>query len=93
VKIVSDASWLEDGITYSARPSPGDTIATIIGGTAGSFGEVEVTTAVQSKVGQLLSLGIDSAGTDGLDFYSKEHSIADQRPVLVVIIQGIADVP
>jgi hypothetical protein len=88
VKMVSDTLWPEDDIAYDARPSLGDIVATIDGGTAGSFVEVEVTSAVQSMVGQLFSLGIDSSGNDGLDFYAKEYAIAGQRPVLVVTIQA-----
>src|SRR3712207_7383399 len=36
--------------------------------------EVDITTVVKERVGQLMSLGFDSAGSDGLNFYSRESS-------------------
>jgi hypothetical protein len=93
IKTVSDDAWLENDVTYGTLPSLGDTIATIAGGIEGSFVELDITSFARSKVGQSLSLGIDSIGTDGLDFYSREHADADRRPVLVLTIEETNDVP
>ncbi|OGK25939.1 hypothetical protein A2954_01550 [Candidatus Roizmanbacteria bacterium RIFCSPLOWO2_01_FULL_37_12] len=43
---------------------------------------INVTSAVSASGGQLMSLGIDSTGSDGLDVYSKENSA--NKPELVV---------
>ncbi len=93
VKTVSDDDWLENDVTYSSMPALGDTIATLNGGIEGSFVEIDITSLARSKVGQLLSLAIDSIGSDGLDFYSREHADADRRPVLVLTVQEIDQVP
>jgi len=93
IRTVSDDAWLENDVTYSTMPGLGDTIATIAGGIEGSFVELDITSFARSKVGQSLSLGIDSIGTDGLDFYSREHADADRRPVLVLTIEETNDVP
>ena len=33
---------------------------------------------MSAKVGQMMSLGIDQSGSDGLDFYSREASSAPE---------------
>lgn len=67
-------SWTETGITYANMPALGSLITTLNGGTAGNWVFTDVTGAVKSKAGQIWSIAVDSAGTDGLDFYSKEAS-------------------
>lgn len=82
VKLVADDNWSETVITYNDRPALGAVLNTFPGGTAGTWVEIDLTSAVANEAGQLFSIGIDSSGGDGLKFYSKEAS--SNKPVLVV---------
>lgn len=82
VKHVEDTNWSEAAVTYNTRPSLSSEIAQITGGVSGVWKEIDITSAVAGKTGQLMSIGIDSTGSDGLDFSSKEHS--SNKPQLVV---------
>lgn len=82
VKTVDDTGWSETTMTYTNRPPVGTSVNIIPGGTAGTWVEVDISSAVSSKLGQLLSIAIDSVGSDGLDFYSKDN--ATDKPVLVI---------
>ncbi|OGK42970.1 hypothetical protein A3A74_05885 [Candidatus Roizmanbacteria bacterium RIFCSPLOWO2_01_FULL_35_13] len=82
VKTVVDTSWGELTMTYNNRPLLGDVVTNFTGSVTGTWKEIAVTSAVSASVGQLMSLGIDSTGTDGLDVYSKENSTG--KPELVV---------
>ena len=73
VKLVADDSWTEGGITYNNRPALGTVLGTL-GPTAINTG-YSVPLAVSGlagEPGQQLSLGIDTASTDGLTLNSKE---------------------
>ncbi len=82
VKQVSDTSWSETAITYNARPALGSPLTTLIGGKSGTFVELDVTAYVNAKLGQIVSFGIDSTGSDGLDFNSREATT--DKPTLVI---------
>jgi len=84
VKEVADVAWAETGVSYSTRPALGSVITTLTGARSGTFHDVVLTDHVASKAGQVFSLGLDSSGTDGLDFYSREKSTAAYRPQLIV---------
>jgi hypothetical protein len=86
VKAVADTSWSETATTYDTRPSLGSVLATITKPTAGTWAEVDLTAAVTSNRGQKFSIGIDSAGSDGADFRSREYSV--DKPQLLVQLQG-----
>lgn len=75
--------WTETGITYNSRPALGTQISTFTSSNAGTWKEIDVTSGVLGKGGQLVSFGIDSTGTDGLYFNSKEAT-QSLRPQLVV---------
>jgi hypothetical protein len=77
VKLVGVDTWTETGITYSNRPALGTAV--------GSVGPTSINTnynitlaasSLQGDVGQLLSLGMDSTSTDGLDLNSGETAYA-----------------
>ena len=82
VKAVDDAAWVETTMTYNNRPPLSSAVTSFTSSTTGAWKEVDITSYAILKAGQITSLGMDSAGSDGLAFYSKEAS-AD-RPVLVV---------
>jgi hypothetical protein len=86
VKRADDTTWTETGITYNNRPLPVETLTTFPGGATGSWIQVDVTNAVRSQAGALLSLVIDSTGGDGLNVRSREAT-AD-RPELVIQLSG-----
>lgn len=84
IKSVSDILWGEGSLTYNNRPALGSVVATNNGGSSGSVKDIVLTSFVATKVGQVFSIGIDSTGSDGFNFYSKERSTASQRPILIV---------
>lgn len=86
VRSVSSTSWSESGITYDNRPTLGSQVTTINGGKSGTWIEIDITDLVTSNTGKVMSIGIDSAGGDGLDFYSKEATT--YKPKLVIRLAG-----
>ncbi|KKQ85990.1 MAG: Glycoside hydrolase family 71 protein [Candidatus Woesebacteria bacterium GW2011_GWB1_38_8] len=81
---LTDTNWGEFTINYSNRPLPGQSVAVINGGQDGTFITVDVSSAVISKQGQLISFAIDTTGDDGLELFSKEYSLTTHRPTLIV---------
>ena len=76
VKLVADDSWTETGLTYNLRPA--------LGAAMGTFGPTSTNTnytvtlnagSVQGQLGGALSLGLDSASSDGVDLGSRETAI------------------
>ena len=74
VRLVTEDTWTESGLTYSTRPALGSSVL-------GSVGPVTVNTgyevplsasALQGEVGGILSLGINTTSSDGADFGSRE---------------------
>ena len=87
VKLVADDTWTETGITSNSRPT--------LGASLGTLGPTSVNTdynvvldaaAVRGELGQPLSLGLDSASSDGLDLNSRESGDAS-APKLVLTFQ------
>lgn len=87
VKLVADDTWVETGITSNSRPT--------LGASLGTLGPTSVNTdynvvldaaAVRGELGQSLSLGLDSASSDGLDLNSRESG-AVSAPKLVLTFQ------
>jgi hypothetical protein len=85
IKNVSDNSWTESTITFANKPAKGATITgfTPNGGT-GAWEEVLITSAVTAGAGSLMSIAIDTAGTDGFQFSSSEA--ATNRVELVIVL-------
>ncbi len=91
VKSVSDTIWSESAITFNNRPALGSTLGTITGPKASTWVEVDITSEVALKVGQLMSLGIDSLSSDGADFNSKENTT--NKPELVIVSESSTSTP
>jgi hypothetical protein len=81
------SSWSCTGTapTYNTKPTmaSGTPIATFSKSTTGVV-TVDMKTAVAANTGKILSIGIDSTNSDGLDFYSKEYTTNSYRPQLVI---------
>ena len=74
LKLASDTAWGESAITYANRPALGAAFKTFGGGALGFSVAVDVTAGLAGKSGQLVTLAIDSVGSDGYAFYSRENS-------------------
>ncbi|MEV7475790.1 DNRLRE domain-containing protein, partial [Pseudarthrobacter oxydans] len=86
IKLVTDDSWTEGGITYNNRPAPGTSIGTLGPTAANSNYSVPLTAgALAGDLGQQLSLALDSTSTDGLDLTSKEAG-STTAPKLVLTL-------
>ena len=85
VKTVPDITWVENLVTYNLRPVLGGTVTSFSGGTKGVWKEIPVTTVVADNLGQFMTLGIDSGGSNGLDAYSRENTT--NKPELVISYQ------
>lgn len=83
VNNIIDNTWQESVVTYNTRPALGSAIASFSESTSGTWKEITITPFVNAAAGQLFSLGIASAGTDGLEINSKEN--AANKPELVII--------
>jgi hypothetical protein len=74
VKLVTDDSWTEAGLTYNNRPALGSSIIGTLGPTTTNT-NYSIPLTVSSLAGELgaqLSLGLDTSSTDGLVLNSKE---------------------
>jgi hypothetical protein len=82
IKVVN-GDWTENGINYSNRPTTGGTIATMPGGSNGTWLSADVTASVAGKAGSFISFVFDQTSEDGVYFDSKENgsSIAPQLVV------------
>jgi hypothetical protein len=74
IRISASNSWTESGITWSNRPALGSAVTTFTAPQAGVWRDVDVTGALASKAGQVVTLGIDATGADRYAFYSKESA-------------------
>ena len=82
VKAVSSTSWVENTINWNNRPAVGTSQATITSSTVGTVKDIDLTTYIRSKLGQQVSIGIDSTGADSVGFVSREG--ATDKPQLIV---------
>jgi hypothetical protein len=75
VKLVTDDGWTETGLTFSNAPARGTVLGTL-GPTSGNtnYSVNLASSGVQAHLGGPLSLGLDSASTDGADLGSRETS-------------------
>jgi PKD repeat protein len=87
IKAVSDTTWTENSINFNSKPAKGATITTFAPGTGTlRWHEVDLTSAVSSAAGSLMSLAMDSTSSDGYDFNSAEAT--SNRVELVVQWSG-----
>jgi hypothetical protein len=84
VKYLADTSWGETTLNYNNQPSLASVSAinSFTPATVGSIVEVDLSTFVQNNKGKVVTLIIDSIGTNTSGFNSREAS-AD-KPVLTV---------
>jgi myo-inositol-hexaphosphate 3-phosphohydrolase len=74
VKLSSDNSWTEGGVTYANRPSLGSTVLGSLGPTAPSSSHIVPLdpAGIDRAAGGRLTLGLDSTSSDGVDLTSRE---------------------
>ena len=49
-----------------------------------NWAEADITAEVRAKLGQMMSLGIDSSGSNTFNVYSRNSLLLDDRPQLVL---------
>jgi hypothetical protein len=73
IKLVTVDTWTESTITYSNRPALGTALGKVGPTSVNTNYTITLTASgLQGELGQVLSLGIDSTSTDGLDLNSSE---------------------
>ena len=86
IKRVSDDSWLENTVNYNTRPALGTFINSFNASVDEVLVTINVTVAVQEQVSPagdgILSMGIDTTSTNGLDLSSKEAT--SNKPELAI---------
>jgi type II secretory pathway pseudopilin PulG len=76
-KQVADTSWIETGtgsINWNNKPALGATITSVNVGSGTGWRQVNITSYVSTKAGQIFSLGIDQTDSNAIMFNSKEAS-------------------
>ncbi|MDT0168148.1 Ig-like domain-containing protein [Pseudarthrobacter sp. BRE9] len=88
IKLVTDDTWTEGGMTYNTRPALGTTAIGTLGPTTINTGySIPLTVSgISGELGQQLSLGLDSGSSDGLDLNSKEAG-STLAPKLVLTLR------
>jgi hypothetical protein len=74
IKVVTSNNWTESGITYNNRPIVGNLLATINGGDAGDWIDINLTSFINTQMGKVFTIAIDSTGGDGMSIYSRNAS-------------------
>jgi hypothetical protein len=78
-------SWTESGITYNNRPKlTSISYAAFKPSSANIWYSVNITRIVTGRSGNTVTIGLDSTGTDGADFQSRETT---DKPQLILIYQ------
>ena len=73
VKYVADDSWTAAGVSHNNQPARGAVLGTFTANTASTVYTAPLTSsAIGGDLGSALSLGIDTASTDGLQLVSAE---------------------
>lgn len=86
----STSSWSENSITYNTRPPLGEELATLSNTARNTWVALDITSSVLANAGQIYSVGIDSAESNGLDLDSRETSNA---PYIRVTYEGTQPTP
>ncbi|MGD7707097.1 LamG-like jellyroll fold domain-containing protein [Microlunatus sp. Y2014] len=93
---LTTGAWTEAGITWSNRPTTvGPQLGTITGFTAAhTFYEVGLSAAaLQSRLGQQVTMRISPTGSDNLRLWSSEYGGATSRPLLTLVFVPGSTVP
>jgi hypothetical protein len=87
VKSVANTTWTEETITYNTRPAVGGSLYTISNPVLGALIEADITNTITGLLGQKVSLAVDSVGTEGYGFNSKENT-TDKVSLVLVTMPG-----
>jgi hypothetical protein len=77
----TSTSWNETSINYNNKPALSTKIVSFKPNSSGNWKSIDITSYIRSKKGQVVSFAIDSSGSDGADFVSREG--ADKPYILV----------
>ncbi|MEK7571750.1 MAG: DNRLRE domain-containing protein [Patescibacteria group bacterium] len=83
VKEVLDNNWNESAITFDNQPSIGATVGQLSNTDLNTWREIDLTSYVGQKAGQVMSLAIDATGTNSNNLYLSSQESAN-APVLIV---------
>lgn len=87
VRLMSNTTWSETATIYTNRPAiDGAVVGTFNQVASGAWVEINVTAAITGP--GVYSFGITQAGTDGVNFASREIKDARLRPQLVISTDG-----
>ena len=89
LRTVADDSWTEQTITYNNRPPKGPVVWIFTPGSVGWL-EIDITSLVASDAGSIMSLAIDSTGSNAYAFSSAE---ATSDRVELVVYHGAGPTP
>ncbi len=81
IKRVNGTSWTQSSLTYSNKPGTSSTITTFIPAQPDAWQEIDITSYISGKLGEEVSLAIDTNSNDTASFYSLE---TDNKPALVL---------
>jgi hypothetical protein len=88
VKLVTNDTWSETGITYNNRPALGTSIGTLGPTTANTNYNIPLTiSGLTGELGQPLSLGMDTSSSDGLELNSKEAGTTAAPKLVLTLTQ------
>jgi beta-glucanase (GH16 family) len=87
VKLVNDAAWNEDTLTFLDKPVVSSSVlGSISNALPDTTYEIPLDISLlQPEIGGLFSLALDSTGHDGFYFYSKEN-ISDNPQLIVTVL-------
>lgn len=91
VRAVSSNNWSECTLTYNKKPSFQNTIASFNGSSTGKWVAIDISSYIKNKRGQLISLAIDSKGSNKIAFFSRENST--YKPYLEIKTGGSGIIP
>lgn len=81
IYLLSNTPWEESAITYATRIEPtNSSIASIPPSQNGKKITIDLTSALSTQLGKIITLAITSSSSDGMDFSSKEASSG--KPIL-----------
>lgn len=75
IHLTDGRGWDESTLVFTNRPLPvGDGLGNLSGGAQGQWIVAPLGAALESRLGQSVTLAIGSTGSDGLDVYAREGS-------------------
>lgn len=89
VRLVTDTSWQETGMTFQNKPSRNQVLSTITSASTGQVVRIDLTSALRQHQGNEFALAIDSQFGDSLIIDSKESALP---PRLHLTLSGTGSV-